>query len=193
MAYEYIQVEFDEQRNVLCDGEELGPTHQALYVSPGFHTFTLDGDQNYTPDEHTIKVENTTVDEPVIIKFKKIVTMMLAGFLTLACGGCAHRHVNREITTIDSKTGYRLKHTATDAVNTDEVVLVVALSGGGTRAAALSYCALEEFADTTITVNGTHKSLLDEFDINSPVSGGSFTGAYNALHGQPPWSEIEDN
>jgi NTE family protein len=55
---------------------------------------------------------------------------------------------------------------------------VLAFSGGGTRAAALSYGILE--ALEKVKISG--KSLLDEVDAISSVSGGSFTASYYGLH-----------
>ena len=52
-----------------------------------------------------------------------------------------------------------------------------------TRAASLSYGVLEELARTEIEIHGTKRRLLDEVDMISSVSGGSFTAAYYALFG----------
>jgi NTE family protein len=58
------------------------------------------------------------------------------------------------------------------------------LSGGGTRAAALAYGVLEELYRTTYTAaDGSQHSLLDEVEVISSVSGGSFTAAHYAVHG----------
>lgn len=62
-----------------------------------------------------------------------------------------------------------------------EVTLILAFSGGGTRASALSYGVLEELRDTMITVDGKPVRLLDEVDFISSVSGGSITAAYYGL------------
>jgi NTE family protein len=60
---------------------------------------------------------------------------------------------------------------------------VLAFSGGGTRAAAFSYGVLEELRWTEITVDGRRQLLLDEVDIVTGVSGGSFTALAYALYG----------
>ena len=65
--------------------------------------------------------------------------------------------------------------------NTDSLFVIVSLSGGGTRAAALAYGVMEQLHNTRITWKGKEKSLLDEVDIISSVSGGSFTSAYYGL------------
>jgi len=59
-----------------------------------------------------------------------------------------------------------------------DLLLIVAFSGGGTRAAAFSYGVLEELRDTRVTLNERNRRLLDEVDILSGVSGGSFPAAY---------------
>ena len=63
----------------------------------------------------------------------------------------------------------------------DETFVILTFSGGGTRAAAFSYGVLEEMKNTRLP--GLNKTILDEADIISTVSGGSFTGAYYALFG----------
>jgi NTE family protein len=58
---------------------------------------------------------------------------------------------------------------------------MLSFSGGGTRAAAFSYGVLEALRDTTISIHGHKRRLLDEVDWISGVSGGSFTAAYYGL------------
>ena len=66
--------------------------------------------------------------------------------------------------------------------NSDSLFVIVTFSGGGTRAAALSYGVLQALRETEITWEGQRRRL-DEVDVISSVSGGSFTAAYYALHG----------
>ncbi len=69
--------------------------------------------------------------------------------------------------------------------NSDKLLVVVTFSGGGKRAAAFSYGVLEALRDVIVTTpDGDKRPLLDEIDIISAVSGGAFTAAYYALHGQ---------
>jgi len=63
-----------------------------------------------------------------------------------------------------------------------DVALVLAFSGGGTRAAAFSYGVLKELRETPIVENGKPQSLLDEVDMINSVSGGSFTAAYYGIN-----------
>jgi hypothetical protein len=63
------------------------------------------------------------------------------------------------------------------------ILLAITFSGGGTRAAALSYGVLRELKETRIRLDGRSRPLLDEIDLISSVSGGSFTAAYFGLHG----------
>lgn len=70
-------------------------------------------------------------------------------------------------------------------------MLVLTFSGGGTRAAAFSYGVLEELARTEITEGGHRHRLLDEVDLISSVSGGSFTAAYYGLFGDKIFEDFE--
>lgn len=68
----------------------------------------------------------------------------------------------------------------------DRLFVCLALSGGGTRAGALSLGALEALRDTEIEwppESGRRVSLLDEVDVISAVSGGAFTAAAFGLGG----------
>ena len=77
-------------------------------------------------------------------------------------------------------------------VNNDpHTLFILAFSGGGTRAAALSYGVLEELRRTEITVDGQRRRLIDEVDIITGVSGGSFTALAYALYGERLFSEYE--
>jgi NTE family protein len=69
-------------------------------------------------------------------------------------------------------------------------MLVLAISGGGTRAAALGYGVLEELRRTEVTVNGVKRRLLDEVDVISAVSGGTFPATYYALRGEKTFDEF---
>jgi NTE family protein len=73
----------------------------------------------------------------------------------------------------------------------DQLLLVLAFSGGGTRAAAFAYGVLEELAATSVTLGGQSRRLLDEVDVISAVSGGSFTAAYYGLYGARIFRDFE--
>lgn len=74
----------------------------------------------------------------------------------------------------------------------DELLLMLAFSGGGTRAAAFAYGILEELRDTRIVVGHRGRRLLDEVDILSGVSGGSFPAAYYGLYGDWIFRDFEE-
>lgn len=74
----------------------------------------------------------------------------------------------------------------------NELALFMTFSGGGTRSAALSYGVLEQLRDTNITVNNKKRRVLDEIDLISSVSGGSFTSAYFGLFGDKIFDNFEE-
>jgi NTE family protein len=81
-------------------------------------------------------------------------------------------------------------HTVTG--KSSDISLTLTFSGGGTRAAALAYGVMLELRDTQVMVDGESTRLLDEVDIISSVSGGSFTAAYYGLHGDGLFDTFED-
>lgn len=103
--------------------------------------------------------------------------------LSLLLAGCAHYPRNPALEPpYDPQGGYRFETLASDdrAADPDETFVVVTLSGGGTRAAAFSYGVLEALRDTDL---GDSHRMLDEVDVISSVSGGSFAAAYYGLFG----------
>jgi len=75
---------------------------------------------------------------------------------------------------------------------TDDNALMLAFSGGGTRAAALSYGVLKELRDTPVASGGQTKPLLDQVHSISSVSGGSFTAAYYGVYGEKIFTDYEE-
>src|SRR5688572_6639286 len=59
--------------------------------------------------------------------------------------------------------------------STDDILVSLAFSGGGTRAAAFSFGVLTELDRTRVRDRGQTVSLLDRVDFVSGVSGGSVT------------------
>ena len=110
--------------------------------------------------------------------------MLLAGCATYG------RIDNQPLTSAAARQpGYGMSEAAS-AGRRDDITLVLAFSGGGSRAAALAYGVLLELRDTHIGANGDRR-LLDEVDAISAVSGGSFTAAYYGLHGDDTFRDFE--
>ncbi len=118
-----------------------------------------------------------------------LAVLLIAAWMT----GCAHfaRYpVNEPLKQVDSLEDSR-KISQGTAGNSDKVLLILAFSGGGTRAAALSYGVLEELRDREVTIEGKKRRVLDEVDLISAVSGGSFTAAYFGLFGDRIFQDFE--
>ncbi len=114
--------------------------------------------------------------------------VLAASLFLVACGSFPR---NPPLKNYDPNTGYRFDQLeARD--NTDSLFVIVTFSGGGTRAAALSYGVMEALRDTTIEWRGRRISLLSEVDVISSISGGSFPAAYYALHGSVIFDEFPD-
>jgi len=104
----------------------------------------------------------------------------LAAWLILAVTACAAYPVNPRLSQYDPKAGYRYENLKAPG-NSESLFVILTFSGGGTRAAALSYGVLEKLRNTKIQWEGQERRLLDEVDVISSVSGGSFTAAYYGL------------
>ncbi|MGW8301814.1 MAG: patatin-like phospholipase family protein [Desulfobacterales bacterium] len=123
---------------------------------------------------------------------KTPISNILAGLMAvLVLTACtAHYTVNGKIATVKAVERYSLRNQA-GTEKSDELLLILTFSGGGTRAAALSYGVLQALADTQIALGGKQRRLLDEVDLISSVSGGSFTSAYYGLFGDRMFEDFE--
>lgn len=111
--------------------------------------------------------------------------------------GCASygRVVNAPLDSSSVNAGYSIRNYQQRSQGNnrpDDIAIMLAFSGGGTRAAAMAYGILSELRDTQIfTANGKTR-LLDEVDHITSVSGGSFTAAYYGLYGEDVFNKFED-
>ncbi len=109
----------------------------------------------------------------------------------LLLGGCATRPINPPITQTDPSAGYRFETRQARDKNEDNLV-ILAFSGGGTRAAAFSYGVLEFLRRTEVVgPQGNTIRLLDAVDIITGVSGGSFTALAYGLYGEKLFDDYE--
>ena len=104
--------------------------------------------------------------------------------------GCSHYPVNQPMREVRLDAGYR-SATMKSPENSDSLLLYLTFSGGGMRAAALSYGVLEELRKAEIVLDGRKRRLLDEVDGISSVSGGSFTAGYYGLFGDRIFKDFE--
>jgi len=89
----------------------------------------------------------------------------------------------------DPNAGYRL---TTRLAHSKDNRVILAFSGGGTRAAAFSYGVLEFLRETEVTTRtGNRIRLLDEVDVITGVSGGSFTALAYGLYGDNLFADYE--
>lgn len=115
--------------------------------------------------------------------------------MALACAvlllaACASRPPTKHLDRYDPGLGYRATTWQHERGDPD-FGLVIAMSGGGTRAAALSYGVLEELRRTMIPGPNGKRPLLDEVKLITGVSGGSFTALAYALYGERLFDEYE--
>jgi len=115
--------------------------------------------------------------------------LVVAALLLAACASFTAS--NPPLAKYDPHSGYRFEHLEHPG-NSDKLFVIVTFSGGGTRAAALAYGVLEALRDTSIEWEGKRISLLDEVDVISSISGGSFPAAYYALRGPRIFEEFPE-
>jgi NTE family protein len=90
-----------------------------------------------------------------------------------------------------SQGGYRVAGVhGTQATGT---LVLLGFSGGGKRSAAFGYGVLRGLRGYYVTINGAQRRLLDEVDMMSSVSGGSFPAAYYGLYRDKIFTDFEND
>jgi NTE family protein len=108
----------------------------------------------------------------------------------LLLAGCATRPVNPPIAQMDPGTGYRYL-TRIAHLQDPQNLVVLAFSGGGTRAAAFSYGVLEALRPIELTGARGSIRMLDEVKVVTGVSGGAFTALAYGLYGEKLFDSYE--
>jgi len=116
--------------------------------------------------------------------------VLLGAALATGCSHFGHYPVNAPLEKYTPGYGYIAQNLG-QAGNSEDLMLVLSFSGGGTRAAAFSYGVLEGLRTTEVPIGGKKRRLLDEVDVISGVSGGSFTAAYYGLYGDRIFEDYE--
>ncbi len=114
--------------------------------------------------------------------------LVAASLVLMLAAGCGHWPPTPRLEHVG--TGYRIADAARPG-QSDELFVVLTISGGGMRAAALGYGVLEELRRTEVTVRGARRALLDEVDVISAVSGGTLPAVYYSLRGEKTFEEFE--
>ncbi len=121
--------------------------------------------------------------------FKLLITILTSSIFLSGCSTFGAIN-NSKKPTEPTLSGYSIQSVISSKPQ-GNVTLLLSFSGGGSRAAALAYGVLKELRDTHIQRNGHSYRLLDEVDVISSVSGGSFTAAYYGLHGDKTFKKFE--
>jgi len=111
----------------------------------------------------------------------RAIAALLAAIAFVA--GCATRPINPPTAEYEPDKTYRIERPS-DNTEDNATLVVLAFSGGGTRAAAFSYGVLETLRDMEVqTRSGRHIRALDTVDVITGISGGSFTALAFGLYG----------
>ena len=110
---------------------------------------------------------------------------------SILVSGCAQRPLNPPLKAYEKNAAYEFEHLERNRGKQDDLV-ILAFSGGGTRAASFSYGVLEALKRIEITSStGETRRLLDEVDLITGVSGGSFTALAYGLYGDKMFADFE--
>lgn len=112
----------------------------------------------------------------------KVITLVTLTWFIIGLYGCAlFSYTNKELAQPNINTKATL-HVAKDRGKEQETLLILALSGGGSRSAYFS-ASIMLALESVFTDEGLN--LLDEVDIISSVSGGSLPAAYYVISKNP--------
>ncbi|APV50298.1 hypothetical protein BWI17_11705 [Betaproteobacteria bacterium GR16-43] len=114
---------------------------------------------------------------------RTLVALAIAGLLA----GCATHFVNVPLPDGEGNPERR----SIDVSDKSRPVIVVALSGGGSRAAALGWNVLKELRGVKYSKPGAERRLIDDVAVVSSVSGGSTIAAFYGLNGPDALDQFE--
>ena len=106
-----------------------------------------------------------------IAAFPSVVRRLVFWLAMLALAvlaGCASRPINEPISHVDRRVGYRLE-TRAPYENEDDTLIILAFSGGGTRAAAFAYGVLEELRRTEVDASTAARRGCSTRSTSSPA------------------------
>lgn len=116
----------------------------------------------------------------------------LAALAVLLAGCTAMAPINPPLDAVRPQEGYRISTLLSRERGKElNTLVLLAFSGGGTRAAALSYGVLEELRRYKVIRERGEHTLLQEVDMISGVSGGSFTALAYAWMGERMFDQYE--
>ena len=67
-----IKFKFLGDRDLIVGGDNQGTTNQTVELTRGTHTITLGPPEDFTPEEVTIVLRDTSVISPMEVRFEKI-------------------------------------------------------------------------------------------------------------------------
>lgn len=120
-------------------------------------------------------------------------TLLLILHFTQLFGCAAFAPIENRASSEPSSMGSYSIDAFSERMNRGENSFMLAFSGGGTRAAALSYGVLKALHDTTVKTESGEISALSAVDSITSVSGGSFTSAYYGLYGDRIFENFESD
>jgi NTE family protein len=110
---------------------------------------------------------------------------LVMAIATVAMGGCDYPVRNQPIAS-SAPPPYAWRNLAADQQS--DTLIIVTASGGGTRATALTMSVLDAMDDIKLP---SGRSMAEEVDVISSVSGGSVTAAFFAAYGVPGFKPRE--
>ena len=130
----------------------------------------------------------------IVRKLFLLAALALAATFLLGLGRSAKRPVNPPLSQIQATSEERFEGMERWSRGAHDDLVILAFSGGGTRAAAFSYGVLEALRDIEVSTAGGRKTrLLDEVDLITGVSGGSFTALGYGLYGDRLFDLFENS
>lgn len=123
------------------------------------------------------------------IRLWRLACVFLCSAALCGCATISNAPINVPLAATDPSIG---DPTWAIPTNGDDLLIGLAFSGGGTRAAAFSYGVLSEFDSSEVGPARRSGSLLDRIDYISGVSGGAITAAYFGLRGRDALSDFRE-
>jgi len=197
MSLEYLLVVYKQDRDVLADGESVGVTNHTILLAPDEYIITLSGD-GYAPPSEDVVLAGTSIMRPKVVVLPELgssVRAVVAGglfaLLAIVAAAC------------ETIPDYPNRPLAEGAANPppanligpdpEAPLILIAFSGGGSRAAALGLGVLDELAAQTYLATDKPVALIDRVKVVSSVSGGNVIAAWFGAVGPARVDELKSD
>ena len=196
MSVEYLLVVYKGDRDVLANGDRVGVTNHTILLPTDEYIITLSGDGYAPPNAGRASLPARQSCGRKLLSLpefrssmRAVIASGLLALLAIVAAACETipDYPNRPLAAGSANPP------PADLIGADPgaPLILIAFSGGGSRAAALGLGVLDQLAAQSYPATGGPVPLIDRVKVVSSVSGGSVVAAWFGLVGPARLDELK--